>query len=69
MRRQEGWMRRVECMRERRRWVSVCAVGEGGAPGRWAGEQPVWRTRFGTRRARVGISSVSSSSSVRGGGR
>ena len=41
------------------RWVSVWARGEGGPPGRWEGEQPVSRERFGIRRCRLEISEVS----------
>lgn len=41
------------------RWVRVWAWREGGPVGRWAGEQPVARSMFGTRRWRLDISAMS----------
>lgn len=56
-------MRRVEWRCESNRWERLCASVEGGEPGRWAGEQPVDNSIFGTNRFKSAISFASSSSS------
>ena len=52
------------------RCVRDWARGEGGEPGRWAGEQPVERVRLGTSKPRAASSSAASSSAgvMEGGG-
>lgn len=38
-----------QCRSERIRTAKLCARGDGGCPGRWAGEHPVDSSTFGTR--------------------
>ena len=45
----------VVCSRLSTRWESVCARSLGGEPGRWAGEQPVLSSTFGTSRFFAGF--------------